>query len=198
METSRKLPGFHDLKKNSPWKPEFPPLQTMKPTAPTAGQTLWIDTREPWPHPWQRHLPEVTFQRRGMETGDICLSGNPLAVVERKTVADFLGSITSGRPRFNDELRRSRHLDSFHIVVEGSLGECLMKKRGMSEASLFGTIAAFERRGFSIIFAGSERYAAQIAWRILAQPLTEANALVKDCSKIPEHTPEPQPTTDHV
>ena len=157
----------------------------------TAGATLQIDTREPWPHPWQRHLPEVTFQRHGLETGDICLAGNPLLVIERKTVSDFLGSITSGRERFNNELRRARYLDAFWIIVEGSLPDVNARKGGMSEASLLGTIAAFSRRGIQIIFAGSERMAALIAWRLLSQPIAEANRLVKDCAKLIKETEPP-------
>lgn len=154
-----------------------------QPATPTAGETLLVDTREPWPHPWQRHLPEIQFQRRGLETGDICLAGNPLVVVERKTVSDFLGSITAGRSRFNDELKRARFLDSLHIIVEGNLTDCLRLRGGMSEASFFGTVAAYERRKFSIIFAGSERCAALLAWRLLSQPIAEANRLVKDSTK---------------
>ena len=150
---------------------------------PTAGTTLQIDTREPDPHPWQRHLPEVTFQRQGLETGDVCLAGNPLVVIERKTVADFLGSITTGRERFTNELRRARFLDSFTVIIEGSLPEVNARRGGMSESALLGTIAAFSRRGIQIIFAGTERMAAIIAWRLLSQPIAEANRLVKDCAR---------------
>ena len=159
--------------------------------SPNAGTTLQIDTREPWPHPWQRHLPEVTFQRHGLETGDICLAGNPLLVIERKTVSDFLGSITSDRERFSNELRRARYLDGFTIIVEGSLTDCLARRGGISEASIIGTVAAFARRGFPVLFAGSERSAALIAARLLMQPITEANRLVKDCAKPIKDTEPP-------
>ena len=137
---------------------------------------LFIDTREPWPHPWASHLPDVEFIREGLETGDIALAGNPMMAVERKTVSDFMGSITAGRERFENELRRAKHLDFFAIIVEGDLNDCI--HGGMSVDSVMGTVAAFFRRRTPIIFAGSEANAARIAFRIFDQPTREANKLV--------------------
>ena len=138
---------------------------------------ILVDTREPWPHPWAKHLPEASFAQQALETGDVVLAANPLIVIERKTVNDFLGSITAGRERFDRELARSRHLDQFCIIVEGSLIDCMDERGGLSSESLLGTIAAFGRRKFTIHFAGTERFAARLAWRILTQPVAEANKL---------------------
>lgn len=140
--------------------------------------TLLIDTREPWPHPWQKHLPDVEFHREGLETGDIALAGNPSIVIERKTTSDFLGSITAGRDRFEAELKRSRMLDFFCIIVEGTLIDVMEDRGGMNSESLLGTIAAFSRRYCPILFCGTERYAARVAFRILSQPVDHANRLV--------------------
>lgn len=140
--------------------------------------TILIDTREPWPHPWQRHLPEAEFRRAGLETGDIALAGNPGIVIERKTTSDFLGSITAGRDRFEAELKRSRMLDFFCIVIEGTLLDVMEDRGGMHTESLLGTIAAFSRRYCPILFCGSERYAARVAFRILSQPVDQANRLI--------------------
>jgi len=150
-------------------------------TAPTAAdlRTLVIDTREPWPHPWAIHIPEAAFIRDGMETGDICLAGNRMVAVERKTVSDFLGSITAGRERFEAELKRSRMLDHFAIIVEGSMMDVVEERGGLALESLYGTVAAITRRWCPIHFAGSERGAARLAWCILSQPHNEANKLVK-------------------
>ena len=142
--------------------------------------TLIIDTREPWPHPWEPHLPQAHFLRDGLETGDIALAANRNLVVERKTVPDFLGSVTAGRERFEAELKRSRVLDHFAIVIEGSMMDVIAESGGFTLESLFGTVAAFSRRwGVAIHFAGSQRNAARLAWAILTQPLNEANRLVK-------------------
>jgi ERCC4-type nuclease len=138
---------------------------------------ILIDTREPWPHPWEKHLPDAQFVQCGLETGDIALAGNPAIVVERKTVSDFLGTITAGRDRFKNELKRARELQQFHIIVEGSMIDCVTERGGMTMASLIGTVAAISRRNCPIHFACTERYAAQLAFAILTQPYNEANKL---------------------
>ena len=60
---------------------------------------ITVDSREPWPHPWVRWLPEhVTLERGALDTGDFALARlSDGAVVERKTVSDFLGCMTSNR-----------------------------------------------------------------------------------------------------
>ena len=52
-----------------------------------AAKIILADTREPWPHPWERFLPEGWVIERGtLETGDLALAMLPEAgVVERKT-----------------------------------------------------------------------------------------------------------------
>lgn len=141
--------------------------------------SLLIDTREPWPHPWAKHLSDVRFERCGLETGDIALAGNPHLAVERKTVSDFLGSITSGRDRFEAELKRSRLLDKFAIVVEGDFTTCLGNLGGMNVESFVGTVAAITRRFCPILFAGSEAMAARVAWKFLIQPVSEWNKTLR-------------------
>lgn len=152
--------------------------KAMSKTPPEPVRTpIIIDTREPWPHPWARHLPEAVFIREGLATGDIALAGNSAIVVERKTISDFLGTITAGRDRFERELARARELHQFHIIVEGSLGDVMAERGGMTAASLLGTVAALTRRGSPIHFADTEKMAAQLAYAILTQPWNEANKL---------------------
>jgi len=149
-----------------------------------AAITLTVDTREPWPHPWRRWLPShVQLERATLDTGDFALAGLPDgAIVERKTVNDFLACMTSGRERFERELSRSRHVGRFVVVVEGTLGNVLAARGDMSEASLIGTVAAWTRRYCPILFAGSERLAAELAWRYLAGQIHESHKIVKATS----------------
>jgi ERCC4-type nuclease len=143
--------------------------------------TLTVDTREPWPHPWRRWLPShIQLERATLDTGDFALAGLPDgAVVERKTVNDFLAAMTSNRERFERELARSRHVGRFVIIVEGALADCIAARGGLSEASLLGTVSAWTRRYCPILFAGDERHAAELAWRFLAGQITEAYKIVK-------------------
>lgn len=147
----------------------------------TAPTSLTVDTREPWPHPWRRWLPShVELERAALDTGDFALAGLPDgAVVERKTVSDFLGCMTSGRERFERELARGRYVGRFVVIVEGALAGCIASRGGLSEASLLGTVAAWTRRYCPILFAGSERHAAELAWRYLTGQVHEAHKIVK-------------------
>jgi ERCC4-type nuclease len=164
---------------DSPWNRHPPPafdyMTTPEPI------TITADTREPWPHPWQRWLPvHVHLDRGCLDTGDLALAGLPDgAVVERKTVSDFVGCMTSGRDRFTRELARSRYVGAFVIIIEGTLGNVLAARGDMTEASIIGTIAAWTRRYCPIIFAGDERHAAELTWRFLAGQITEAHRIVK-------------------
>ncbi len=143
--------------------------------------TLLCDSREPWPHPWRRWLPShVELERATLDTGDFALAGLPDgAIVERKTVSDFLGCMTSGRERFERELLRSRHVGAFCIIVEGTFADCIAARGDMALPSLIGTVAAWTRRYCPIIFAGDERTAAALCWRYLAGQITEAHKIVK-------------------
>jgi ERCC4-type nuclease len=143
--------------------------------------TLLCDSREPWPHPWQRWLPShVLLERATLDTGDFALAGlADGAVVERKTVSDFLACMTSNRERFERELARSRHVGRFVVIVEGTLADCISARGDMTEASLIGTVAAWSRRYCPILFAGDERTAADLCLRFLAGQLVEAERVVK-------------------
>jgi len=75
-------------------------------------QTLLIDSREPWPHPWAAHFSSAVKVERGcLETGDLALAAlSESAVVERKTVFDLLACIGRERERFERELKRGRYV----------------------------------------------------------------------------------------
>lgn len=147
---------------------------------------LTIDTRDPWPHPWAAYFPDGTKLERGtLETGDLCLSALPDgAVVERKTVPDFLAALGRERERFERELARSRYLGAFCIIVEGDLRDVCAQARGMNIASIYGTVATWSRRFGPILFAGNTASAADLAYRFLAGQVREieraAKALVKE------------------
>jgi ERCC4-type nuclease len=101
-------------------------------------------------------------------------------VIERKTASDFLGTITSGRDRWERELRRAR-LDCRELVViiEASFALVMAKRGIMSEESLIGTVASLARRGVPVIFAGSEEAAARLTFAILTQPVRSIERQLK-------------------
>ena len=107
-----------------------------------------VDSREPWPHSWQRYLPESwSLERQSLETGDLVLATHPHGVtVERKTPSDMAGCIGADRERFERELRRSRYSGRFVVVIEGSLNDVAVAARGIHHNAVLGTLASWTLR----------------------------------------------------
>lgn len=78
------------------------------------------------------------------------------------------------RERFERELKRGRYAGRLIVVVEGSLQDVLAASRGISRASIIGTVAAWASRYAPIIFAGSVPLAADLAFRCLAAQIRDA------------------------
>lgn len=138
--------------------------------------TLTLDTREPWPHPWQPHLPDGWRMERGtLETGDIALAHVPEgAVIERKTAADLAGCLGRERERFERELRRGRYCGRFIVIVEDDLAAVITAARGIHRNAIIGTVAAWSLRYCPFIFAGNTATAAAFAFRALAAQVRDA------------------------
>ena len=104
---------------------------------------ILCDTREQTPPPF----PDGCELRRAtLETADytsVALQG--VAVIERKSVADYVGSIGRSRERFDDELRRLRGYRWKCIVVEGDLS-LVYRSTAMHPHSILGTIASMYAR----------------------------------------------------
>jgi hypothetical protein len=81
--------------------------------------------------------------------------------------------MTSARERFERELARSRYCGRFVVVVEGSLPDVLAARRQMSEASVIGTLGAWQRRYTGFFFAGSIKIAAEFSFRFLGGQVAE-------------------------
>ena len=75
--------------------------------------------------------------------------------------------------RFERELRRSRYLGRFLIIVEGSLGDVATASRGIHSSAVLGTVAAWSARYCPIIFAGSVPAAAAIAFSALRSQIRD-------------------------
>ena len=142
---------------------------------------ITIDTREPWPHPWAEYFPEgTTLERATLDTGDLTLTAlDDGATIERKTVPDFVAAVGSQRERFERELARSRHLAAFCIIVEGDLRDVCTQARGVSIASIYGTVAAWNPRFCPILFAGNAASAADLAHRYLASQIRDIQRSAK-------------------
>jgi ERCC4-type nuclease len=76
-----------------------------------------IDSREQIPF---RFSPTIQTVRRALPVGDYSIVGcEDLVVIERKSLGDLMGSITSNRDRFVRELRHLRAFRLAVLMVEG-------------------------------------------------------------------------------
>jgi ERCC4-type nuclease len=113
------------------------PLQKMK---------IIIDTREQDPYKFS-NFPDVETISQKLDTGDYSLEGfECIITVERKSLSDFLGSITSGRERFEREVERMSLLKHKFIVVESKIDKTIeyaKTKTLIHSNMILGTIAGW-------------------------------------------------------
>jgi ERCC4-type nuclease len=127
--------------------------------------TVIVDTREQAPYSFlgytetvsrtvkgEKHSEEIPVVVRsivrGLPTGDYSLEGYEDRVsIERKSIPDFVSTITAGRERFVRELERGEEFEFFAVLVEGTLDDCLAYTRDETEASpksVYRSVIAFE------------------------------------------------------
>ena len=85
---------------------------------------IYIDTREQKPLKFKRETEVKT-----LKFGDYALSDKELTCncyIERKSVGDFIGTMSGGLERFKNEIGRARDADAYLVIlVEESLANCL-------------------------------------------------------------------------
>lgn len=85
---------------------------------------ITIDTREQ--SPWAFDPSLVHAVRGTVRTGDYCVTGDKGFAVERKSLNDFLGTISTGWDRFQREINRAS-VAGFHlpVIVEARFSDIL-------------------------------------------------------------------------
>jgi ERCC4-type nuclease len=116
-----------------------------------------IDTREQTPWTFPAGHPTV---RAKLEYGDYSLEGyQHQFAIERKSLADYVGSITQGRERFMREIEGGTcSLEYFCIIVEGSYADLANGTYGTNANpwALMQTSNSIEvKRCVSVHFEGS-------------------------------------------
>lgn len=121
-----------------------------------------VDTREQLP----LEFKGVATIRRGLKTGDYSIEGYETRVaIERKSLSDLLGSITTNRERFNACMERLVLFESKAILVEATPSEL---ERGhwipkVSPNSVIGTLFKWKMRGIPVIYAANHEKASHYA-----------------------------------
>lgn len=125
---------------------------------------LIVDTREKTPLEFQ-HL-EV--EHGTLTTGDYSIKGFTNSfMVERKSMADLVGSLTQGRERFFRELERMRGAKFARLLIIGTKGEFdeVMRFRRVNEESIVGSLAWINANLVPVARAASTYKAAQMVER---------------------------------
>ena len=137
-------------------------MPEMKPEKVFAVQ----DTREQLPY----DLKPFNVIVKGLKSGDYSLLGFEDKVsIERKTLADFVGSISHGRDRFEREVERLQSFESKVILVEGSAADIANHRyqSQMHPNSVMGTIAKYAAVGIPVMLACDRKIAQDFARRFL-------------------------------
>lgn len=145
--------------------------------------TVLVDTREQAPWGFQqivieRRLWVIRRDVTTLLTGDYTITGcEDRLVIERKSAADLVGSVTVGNARFRREHERMQVVVESGgfacVIVEGSLSaicdelDADLGRRVTSE-SIMGAVASWPRRyGVHWLFAGDRRRAELLAFRVM-------------------------------
>lgn len=128
------------------------------------------DTREQLPY----DLSPFQMLRQKLDTGDYSVVGfEDQICIERKSRDDFIGSITQGRDRFNEEMERMLSIPMRMILVECSMMD-IVKQRYISRThpnSVIGTIAKYMSMGIPVMLACNRTAAQDFARRFLYQSI---------------------------
>lgn len=130
------------------------------------------DSREQAPFFFDgEQFENVEVQEGGLSTGDYSLVGLESRVaVERKSLPDFIGSISSGRQRFECELVRARGLDAFMVVVEAPFSDVVAgnyRSRMQPKAATQTIFSFMSRYRTTFHFAQSRAWAEYATYHFL-------------------------------
>ena len=144
-----------------------------------------VDTREQRPWSFDESTVETTVGT--LKTGDYQLLGDDRFGIERKSLDDFVGTITSGWARFNRELGRMDRWDAKVIIVESDFRSCCYCEREgviippihshyrITPQFIMKQIADLTMRQVSVLFAGDANLATNLAYRIFKKRHEELN-----------------------
>jgi len=156
-----------------------------------------IDTQEQLPWAWAPHLVSTNYRK--LDAGDYALAEDTTAVVgkatllvsfaiERKSLADFVGTVATAWERFQRELFRMREFQARIIIVEGNFEECCFinldgkltppqhNHNMITPQFLAKRIAELAMQNVTVLFAGDAGLAAGLAYRIFIERKRWINA----------------------
>ncbi|HEX9644747.1 MAG TPA: ERCC4 domain-containing protein [Acidimicrobiia bacterium] len=174
------------------------------PTARAAGQVLEILVDSHERYPWRFERQQATTMRRALPAGDyaVVLDDEIVAAVERKSLADLVSTLTTGKLRY--VLADLATVPRAAVVVEDRWSSVFKLERvrpavvadGLAEAQVrFPTVP--------IVFCETRQLAQEWAYRFLgaaiAHRLDDAHGDARQAElPVPGVVPPPEPTTAAV
>jgi ERCC4-type nuclease len=141
-----------------------------------AGFTIHVDTREKYAFRFARR--DVTLEHTAVEAGDYGVRDGErwLAVVERKSMEDLIGSLSSGTLAY--QLAAMAAFALAAVVVEGRYPKLFDLPR-VKDGWLPDVFARLQirYREIPIVFADSRRFAEEWTYRFLATALADLGAV---------------------
>ena len=145
--------------------------------------TIVVDSREQ--DPLSFSFPTITD---GLSTGDYSIAGlEDDFAVERKSISDLVGSLTSGRDRFMRELQRLQAYPFKRLLIIGSEEEVAKGKWKHTKANptaILHSLHSIEAKGIPVAYASNAVLAASLVerwafWRARQILRTPAQLLAK-------------------
>lgn len=147
-----------------------------------------VDNREQTPLDFTPY--PCTVASGTLDTGDYSLNGlGHLVAVERKSLADFIGSISTGRDRFERELTRARGLDAFMVVVEAPFSDLAAgnyRSRMEPKAATQTVYSFMSRYRATFHFAQNRAWAEYATFHFLRHYARQVEALYQAAAKTPQ------------
>lgn len=132
------------------------------------GFTIVTDSREQLPYEF-----ENPSEVGAVPVGDYSILGlENYVAVERKTLDDLIGCLTSDRERFEKELYRGKALDYMALVIEASLSDLANGhyKSKMGAKSAIQSLLAFSvRYRLPIFFCENRKYGQRVTESLLCK-----------------------------
>ena len=143
------------------------------------------DTREQQPYSFDGYA--ATVEAGTLQTGDYSLLGlHDKIALERKSLADLCGTLTTGRERFIRECERGQGLEYFGLIVESNL-EDIRRHNYRSRAtpqSLLQSLAAFSiRYSLHIHWCGNRAGGEYMTFSLLQKYLQEQRKRLETLTK---------------
>lgn len=127
-----------------------------------------IDTREQQPWAFPSHL--ATVERGTLDVGDYALKNDTGFAIERKSLNDFIGTISNGWDRFLREIDRMKDYPAKIIIVEAGITEIINHEYNaplLQPSFILMRISELIINGICVLFADNPITAAGMAWKIL-------------------------------